>query len=86
MQNLLLFVRIAIVQIRRYSICPEFVVYAEKAELAATQSATATERPDAVGLPTSKKSKSIHRPAELKILTFAHVVFVPAKLTVRNLF
>lgn len=39
-----------------------------------------------VGLPTSKKSKSIHRPAELKILTFAHVVFVPAKLTVRNLF
>jgi hypothetical protein len=32
LQNLLLFVRIAIVQIRRYSICPEFVVYAEKAE------------------------------------------------------
>lgn len=36
--------------------------------------------------PNVQKSKSIHRPAELKKLTFARIVFVPAKLTVRNSF
>ena len=90
LQKVLLFATITLfnygsIHLGGTDICQEFAVFVEKEEWAATQSATPTERQDAAGLQTSKKSKSKPQQVVLKKFTSAHVASVQAKLTEHKL-